>query len=85
MAKSNEEVLEERVAAAAVQAIETVGPLVQRLTIDFQANGELPFRMEVPNETLPLIGLARVNPERLLQREQKVPVAERETQGQTHG
>lgn len=59
MAKSNEEILDDRVVATAEAALEAFGPSITRLTIDFTASGELPYRAETPEETLPLIGLAR--------------------------
>lgn len=62
MAKSDEERLEDAVARVGQLTRDIVGPEASRLTIDFQASGELPFRIEVPEETYPVVGLARVDP-----------------------
>jgi hypothetical protein len=59
MAKSTEERLEDSVRSCGEVASELTDGQVTRLTIDFQASGELPFRLEIPNETLPLVGMAR--------------------------
>lgn len=64
MAKSTEERLEEILAAAAELAIELTAGAITRLTVDFQQSDELPYRLHVPDETVPLVGLARKRPSR---------------------
>lgn len=62
MGKSDEQRLEEAVARLGQLTRDIAGSGATRVTIDFQQSGELPFRIDVPEETYPVIGLARVDP-----------------------
>jgi hypothetical protein len=62
--KSKEEQLNDRVAAAAAQALEVAGPHIKSMTLDFQQSGEVPYRMVVSDDVAPLIGLASVDKSR---------------------
>lgn len=62
MPKSTEEHLDEAVVAAAKHARAASGGRATGMQIDFQVSGELPYRLFVPDETHPLIGLARTEP-----------------------
>jgi hypothetical protein len=62
MPKSDEQRLEEAVARLGMLTRDIAGSGATRLTIDFQESGELPFRIDVPDETYPVIGLAKVDP-----------------------
>lgn len=63
MAKSNEQKLEDAVRGAAEAAIDASGGTVRSLVIDFQASGELPYRIVTPDEQYPLVGMATIEPQ----------------------
>lgn len=50
----------ENVAALVASVREEVSPLAKRITIDLQASGELPYRIERPDDVVPTVGLAYV-------------------------
>lgn len=58
MAKSTEELLEDRISEVARHARSLTAGRVTRLTIDFQASQELPYRLYIPDESVPLVGVA---------------------------
>ena len=59
MAKSNEQQLDEAVVAVVRAAQACADGKMQQLHISYQASGEYPYRIEVPDETLPLVGVGR--------------------------
>ena len=59
MAKSTEERLEEAIGAAASLAYQLTDGAVTAVTFDVASSSEVPYRLEVPEETLPLVGMAR--------------------------
>jgi hypothetical protein len=56
--KSAQERLDEAVTAAIEAAREVTGGTARSLSVDYQDSGLYPYRMTVPDETLPVIGLA---------------------------
>lgn len=58
MAKSNEQQFEEAAIQLARLAYTLTEGKVQSVSVDFQASGEYPWRIVVPDEGLPLAGLA---------------------------
>lgn len=59
MAKSNEERLDEAVAALSGPLRAIAGSDLRGIEVDFQGSGECPYRIHVQGETYPLVGLAR--------------------------
>jgi len=64
MAKSTEEQLEQAIGRAAELAEAWTDGKAESVTFDLAASGEVPFRVTVPDETLPLVGLVRLGPRR---------------------
>lgn len=62
VAKSTEQLLEEAVAETARLADLWTNGEAASVALDLSASGEVPFRVVVPDETLPLVGMATLPP-----------------------
>jgi len=60
VAKSKQKQLDDAVAAVAEATRDLTEGAATRITVDFQASGEAPYRIDTPDEQVPLVGLAVV-------------------------
>jgi hypothetical protein len=58
---STEELFETQVIDLVARARELTNGAVRSISIDVQDSGEYPYRFAVPDETLPLVGMARAD------------------------
>lgn len=61
MAVENPERIEDCVVALIEAVLDDTEGTLQSVSIDYQTNGELPFRVMVAEEQLPLVGLATLD------------------------